>query len=454
MNLTEIKNQTLYDLKQRAQITQKGYKIPFMEDNAIVVKIINDVKKELMVIPYCENAVRFPVFRISDKYLYMPKYYGISKFGNPNTTNIKEQEGISIEYNFKGNLRDYQVKTCDLILKHLQENQSGLASIYTGWGKTCAAIWICSQLQRKTLIVVHTENLLNQWKERLIDFLGINEEEIGIIQGPKTEIENKKICIGMLQSISMKDYSSDTFKSIGFTIFDECFPPDTYIHTNIGKKSISDLYKIWKKNENQIEILSFNRETNEFEYKPLTFAWKKENSELIVLKLSKYKIKCTLNHKILTSKGYVEADKLNINDIILAKYDYNRQDNIICPALNEDQLQIVYGSYLGDGNLSITNKNRFRLKFIHCKKQKQYLEWKANMFNVDNIKYIKHNGYSQKEAYSCITKCFDLIDFDYFKNESLTKTTKNTNKYLPNKILNYIDERGLAVWFMDNGIFI
>ena len=221
MYFTDVKKQTLYDLKQRAQITQKGYKIPFMEDNAIVVKIINDVKKELMVIPYCENAVRFPVFRISDKYLYMPKYYGISKFGNISTTNIKEQEGIPFEYNFKGKLRDYQVETCNLILKHLQENQSGLASIYTGWGKTCAAIWICSQLGRKTLIVVHTENLLNQWKERLTDFLGVKDDEIGIIQGPKTEIDNKKICIGMLQSISMKDYSSDTFKSIGFTIFDE-----------------------------------------------------------------------------------------------------------------------------------------------------------------------------------------------------------------------------------------
>ena len=428
-------------------ITSKGYKIPLNYPK------VNELKKELFVQPYCENPVRFPIFRISDKFLYIPKYYGINKFGLPKEENIKEQNGLSIDLNFISKLRNYQIETCNKILLHLKNKQSGLVSVYTGWGKTCAALWIASQLKRKTLIIVHTENLLEQWKERINDFLGISTDEIGIIQGPKFEIENKKICIGMIQSISMKDYPVGSFKDFGLTLYDECFPPDTYIHTNIGKKTISDLYKIWKngKNDNDndqqnnLQILSFNKNTNEFEYKPLTYAWQKENLELIVLKLSKYKIKCTLNHKILTPNGYIEADKLNINDIILAKYDINHQDNIICPAINTDQLQLVYGSYLGDGNLSITKKNRFRLRFIHCEKQKNYLEWKANLFNINTIKCIENNGYSQKKAYTFCTKCFDLIDFDYFNAK------KSTDKYLPNKILNEIDERGLAVWFMDDG---
>lgn len=426
-------------------ITSKGYKIPLNHPK------VNELKKELFVQPYCENPVRFPIFRISDKFLYIPKYYGINKFGLPNIENIKEQNGLSVDINFISKLRDYQLEICYKILSYLKKKQSGLVSVYTGWGKTCAALWIASELKLKTLIIVHTENLLQQWKERINDFLGITNDEIGVIQGPKVDIHNKKICIGMIQSISMKDYPVGTFKEFGLTLYDECFPPDTYIHTNIGKKTISDLYKIWKNSkngkdqQNNLQILSFNKNTNEFEYKPLTYAWQKENSELIVLKLSKYKIKCTLNHKILTPNGYIEADKLSINDIILAKYDVNHQDNIICPAINTDQLQLVYGSYLGDGNLSITKKNRFRLRFIHCEKQKNYLQWKANMFNINTIKYLEHNGYSQKSAYTFCTKCFDLIDFDYFN------TKKSTDKYLPNKILNEIDERGLAIWFMDDG---
>ena len=196
-------------------ITNKGYKIPLNHNK------VNELKKELFVQPYCENPVRFPIFRISDKFLYIPKYYGINKFGLPKEENIKEQNGLSIDLNFISKLRDYQIETCNKILLHLKNKQSGLVSVYTGWGKTCAALWIASQLKRKTLIIVHTENLLEQWKERINDFLGISTDEIGIIQGPKVEIENKRICIGMIQSISMKDYPVGSFKDFGLTLMDE-----------------------------------------------------------------------------------------------------------------------------------------------------------------------------------------------------------------------------------------
>ena len=111
--------------------------------------------------------------------------------------------------------------------------------------------------------------------------------------------------------------------------------------------------------------------------------WRKEKEDLIKIKLSKKVINCTPEHKILTTKGYVEANKLNEGDLIISKYDENHIDNIISPALNEDQLQVVYGSYLGDGNVDITKKNRYRLRIIHCKKQKEYCEWKS--------KYVWHS---------------------------------------------------------------
>lgn len=214
-------------------ITSKGYKINLNNEK------VNQLKKELMVIPYCENPVKFPIFRISEKYLYIPKYYGINKFGLPKLENIKEQNGLSVDINFTSNLRDYQVEVSNKILSHLIKNQSGLASIYTGWGKTCAALWIASKLKLKTLIIVHTENLLQQWKERINDFLGILPEDIGIIQGPKMD-NSKKICIGMIQSISMKDYPPNTFKEFGFTIYDEC-------HHTPGRTFSKIFYKIGAK---------------------------------------------------------------------------------------------------------------------------------------------------------------------------------------------------------------
>jgi hypothetical protein len=56
------------------------------------------------------------------------------------------------------------------------------------------------------------------------------------------------------------------------------------------------------------------------------------------------------------------------------------------------------------------------------------------------LRYIKKNGYSQKPAYTFSTKIFDL------ENE----ITKNT-KFIPDWILDKIDERGMAIWYMDDG---
>ena len=170
----------------------------------------------------------------------------------------------------------------------------------------------------------------------------------------------------MLQTLSMRKFPDGAFDCFGLTIIDECFPPSTYIHTSDGCKSICTLFDNWKNNKTLPDILSFNLETKEFEYKPLTYAWQK-NKELLEICMSKKKIKCTLNHKILTSKGYVPACELNINDIILSKYDNRHQDNIIAPSLNNDQLQIIYGSYLGDGHIAHTKKNRYRLRLYIVK---------------------------------------------------------------------------------------
>ena len=84
---------------------------------------------------------------------------------------------------------------------------------------TVISINIITQLKKKTLVIVNKEFLMNQWIERIRDFAP--KARIGKIQGSVIDIEDKDIVIGMLQSISMKDYSADTFASFGLTIFDE-----------------------------------------------------------------------------------------------------------------------------------------------------------------------------------------------------------------------------------------
>jgi superfamily II DNA or RNA helicase len=85
---------------------------------------------------------------------------------------------------------------------------------------TVMALNILAQLKKKTLIIVHKDFLLRQWKERIEQFLP--GARVGKIQGTIIDIENKDIVIGMLQSLSMKDYPPTVFESFGFTIVDEC----------------------------------------------------------------------------------------------------------------------------------------------------------------------------------------------------------------------------------------
>jgi superfamily II DNA or RNA helicase len=95
----------------------------------------------------------------------------------------------------------------------------GLLELPCAYGKTTLALHICSDLKVKALVIVHKEFLLNQWVERIRQFLPT--ARIGRIQGTTIDIENKDIVIGMLQSLSMKDYPEGTFSSFGLTIIDE-----------------------------------------------------------------------------------------------------------------------------------------------------------------------------------------------------------------------------------------
>ena len=182
------------------------------------------IRSELTIKPHVlgspiQTNITYPAYRESSNKFYVPRYFGIEHFGEPNT--IKISNGDDINLNFNGELRDYQSPVVSSFIKYLsnKNSASGLLDLPCAWGKTSASLFILSQLKKKTLVIVHKEFLLNQWIERIKQFLP--DARIGKIQGSIIDIENKDIVLGMLQSISMKDYPSEVFSSFGFTIIDE-----------------------------------------------------------------------------------------------------------------------------------------------------------------------------------------------------------------------------------------
>lgn len=404
-------------------ITRTGYLVESSHPN------IQQIKKELTVRPQVNGDYGFPpppfkVFKPATRGICIPRFYGTHVLGE---TTDKRPEPTRIKTKFVGKLRD-ETHQNDAHRAAIKAG-SGVLSLPCGYGKTTVSLAIACTLGYRTMIVVHKQFLADQWRERIKQFCP--GATIGVVQQDKKETDCDFV-IAMLQSLSLKEYSFTDFDTIGTVLVDECFVFNTLIHTDRGLFKIGILYNMWLENKELPLIYSFNREKKIFELKRLTHAWKKKRNELVKVKLSKRVIKCTPEHKILTVNGYVEAKNLTTDSIVISKYDKKHQDNIIAPALNDDQQQIVYGSYLGDGHIQRTSMKRYRLQFVHGDEQRSYCEWKANMFNVTNI--------SQKPASRFNTCIFDS-DIEFPKE----------TRQVPNEILERMDMRGVAIWIMDDG---
>ena len=86
------------------KLSKEGYKV--IKKN-YSTKLIKEIKEELCVKPYSYNKQlkqdnRFMVYLESPKKLYLPRFYGLLKFGMPTLDLI--EEGESIDLIFKGEL--------------------------------------------------------------------------------------------------------------------------------------------------------------------------------------------------------------------------------------------------------------------------------------------------------------------------------------------------------------
>ena len=201
-------------------LTIHGYRIAKSD-----VPNLTHLKGILTVRPYIPSVFvkprfvpKYPVFKESEEYMYVPKHYGIQEFGEIRTTTRNVPETDEQYWKFAGSIRPAQEPVVNSFLK--PEPHDGILSLQTGGGKTVCALYIASQLRLPTLVLVHNTFLRDQWIERIQTFLP--NARIGTVQGDAIDVEGKDIVVGMLQTISMKDLPKETFKPIGLVIVDEC----------------------------------------------------------------------------------------------------------------------------------------------------------------------------------------------------------------------------------------
>ena len=201
-------------------LTLQGYRIP-----KAGLEKEHHIKGLLTVKPYIPSVFvkpqyvsRFEVFRECSNFLYVPKHFGIERFGAIKETQRDVPQTDAKYWEFAGQIRDSQKPVVNSFL--LPEPHDGILSLQTGGGKTVCGLYIASQLRLPTLVLVHSGFLKDQWVERIQAFLP--NARIGTIQGEVFDIENKDIVVGMLQTIALKDHPPNHFKRFGLIIVDEC----------------------------------------------------------------------------------------------------------------------------------------------------------------------------------------------------------------------------------------
>lgn len=207
---------------EKSYLGKRGY---ILRKKFLTKDQLDEIKRELTVKPMVptdfgggDSDEPFPIYLENENKIYVPKFYGFKKFGKADVDQVPVGKDIQIDFSLK--LKPEQQIPADVTIKAYREQGGGILSLPCGFGKTIMALYFISQIKKKTLVVVHKEFLMNQWIERIK--FALPTAKVGIVQGDKCQIEGNDIIIGMLQTLSMKEFDLNTFNEIGHVIIDEC----------------------------------------------------------------------------------------------------------------------------------------------------------------------------------------------------------------------------------------
>ncbi len=161
------------------------------------------------------------LFHLSKGRLFMPRGFIGQALGLLQeaglTWQINDQRRIlpEVEFQFTGKLKDYQQAALQAVL----HREFGTLAAPTGAGKTVIAMAIIAARRQPTLILVHSKELLQQWRKRVETFMGIPAAAIGVI-GDGQRTVGKTITVALVQTLYK--CASAVARDIGFLVVDEC----------------------------------------------------------------------------------------------------------------------------------------------------------------------------------------------------------------------------------------
>lgn len=193
------------------------------------------------------------------------------------------------EFIFKGQLYTDQKKAVNELMKY----ENGILSATTAFGKTVVALNIISKRREKTLILVHRKQLVNQWQERIREFLTASEDSIGIIGGGKKKLSGV-IDIAVMQSLYKKGKVDPLIKEYGQLIIDECHhisaPSFEAITKSFTGKFILGLTATITRKDGHHPIITMNVGPVRFKYEVKNYLAKSSYDHFLIIRNTEFQL--------------------------------------------------------------------------------------------------------------------------------------------------------------------
>jgi superfamily II DNA or RNA helicase len=129
----------------------------------------------------------------------------------------ERRSGRPLQVRFLGTLTTEQDAAANALLSH----ETGVLAATTAFGKTVVACRLIAERRTNTLILVHRQQLVDQWIARLRTFLDVEHSHVGVIQGGKKK-PTGLIDVATIQSLVRKGEVSDLVADYGHLVVDEC----------------------------------------------------------------------------------------------------------------------------------------------------------------------------------------------------------------------------------------
>ena len=280
---------------------------------------------------YGDHLGEIPILKSENIYITKQLKEGMLKgtsFANPRKERIFVEKQEPKEDNYYGFAID--------------GNRRFVLGDFTVTHNTSIGLYLCAQLKKKTIVIVHKEFLMNQWIERIQQFMPT--AKVGKIQGQIVDIEGKDVVLAMLQSLSMKDYPASLFDCFGLTIIDEVHHISSEVFscalfklvtkymlglsatmnrkdgtTEVFKMFLGDvLFKMERSKDEEVIVRGITYETNDDEYNKLELDFRGQTAASTMLsKICNYNRRSEFILRVLKDM-LVENPKQQI--MIIASY--------------------------------------------------------------------------------------------------------------------------------------